>query len=120
MRVIYRMMLVEDEPPAMRGIVRALRKCLAAQDVSIVCQAFSGMQALEMVPETAPHIILSDVKMPVMDGFQLVERVHAQYPDIQMAILSGHQDFEYVQKALRYSLSDYCSSRSTRRSFASC
>jgi AraC-like DNA-binding protein/CheY-like chemotaxis protein len=105
--VNYRLMLVEDEPPAMRGIVRAIQKCSAAQDVTIVCQASSGAQALDMIPETAPHIILSDVKMPVMDGFDLAARVRAQYPDIQMAILSGHQDFEYVQRALRYSLSDY-------------
>lgn len=100
-------MLVEDEPPAMRGIVRAIQKCPAAQDVMIVSQVFSGAQALDMIPKTAPHIILSDVKMPVMDGFDLAARVRAQYPDIQMAILSGHQDFEYVQRALRYSLSDY-------------
>lgn len=103
----YRLMLVEDEPPAMRGIVRAIQKCPVAQDVTIICQASSGAQALDMISETAPHIILSDVKMPVMDGFDLAARVRAQYPDIQMAILSGHQDFEYVQRALRYSLSDY-------------
>jgi AraC-like DNA-binding protein/CheY-like chemotaxis protein len=105
--MIYRLMLVEDEPPAMRGIVRAIEKCPTAEDVVIVGQAFSGTQALEMIPKTAPHLILSDVKMPVMDGFELAARVRALYPDIQMAILSGHQDFEYVQRALRYSLSDY-------------
>ena len=73
----YRLMLVEDEPPAMRGIVRAIQKCPAAEDIDIACQAFSGAQALEMIEKSAPHLVLSDVRMPVMDGLEAARAIRA-------------------------------------------
>lgn len=105
--MIYRLMLVEDEPPAMRGIERALLRCPEAADVAVVARAQNGRQALDMVCEARPHMVLSDVIMPVMDGFQLAEQLRARHPQIQLAILSGHQEYKYVRKALQHSLSDY-------------
>lgn len=105
--MIYRVMLVEDEPPMMRSLQRAILNCPRARDIQVVATAGNGAKALDLIPVVKPHILLSDVKMPVMDGLGLIERVKAKYPGIQTAILSGYQEYEYFKKALRFQISDY-------------
>lgn len=105
--MIYRVMLVEDEPPMMRSIQRAVVNCPNAWDLQIVATADNGVKALELIPVVRPHILLSDVKMPVMDGLRLIERVREKHPSIQTAILSAYQEYEYFKKALHFQISDY-------------
>lgn len=104
--MIYRIMVVEDEPPSMRSIEKHILNC-GVSDLAIVGKAANGADALKLIPKVQPHIIFSDVHMPVMDGFALVEQVRKEYPDILIVILSGYQEFEYVKKALQFRLSDY-------------
>ena len=104
--MIYRIMIVEDEPPSMRSIEKHILNC-GVSNITIVGKAANGAEALKLIPKVTPHIIFSDVRMPVMDGFALVEQVRKQYPDILIAILSGYQEFDYVKKALQFKLSDY-------------
>ncbi len=104
--MIYRILIVEDEPPSMRRIERCILQS-GVTDVMIAGKAYNGAEALELIPSIRPHIILSDVRMPVMDGFALVEEVRRQYPLICIAMLSGYQEFDYVRKALQFQLTDY-------------
>ena len=104
--MIYRIIIVEDEPPSMRRIERCIQQS-GIKNIAVVGKAANGVEALELIEKTNPHIILSDVRMPVMDGFALVEKVRLQYPQIRIAMLSGYQDFDYVRKALQYQLTDY-------------
>lgn len=104
--MIYRIMIVEDEPPSMRNIEKNINSC-GVSDLEVIAKAYNGMEALKLIPKTRPHIIFTDVKMPVMDGFSLVEKVRELYPDILIVILSGYQEFDYVKKALKFELSDY-------------
>lgn len=98
-------MLVEDEPLLIRSLARHIKQ----QDAGfkVVCEASNGAIALELLEQHAIHLIISDIRMPVMEGLELLEKVSARYPLIEVVLLSGHSDFSYAQQALRNNALDY-------------
>lgn len=95
---MIKMMVVEDETILREGICRVgdWEQC----GVEICAAAGNGKEALELIPEKKPDIILTDVVMPIMDGLELTRSVYEQYPEIKIILLSGHEEFEYVKKAM--------------------
>lgn len=95
---MIRMMVVEDETILREGICRVgdWERC----DVEICAAVSNGQEALTQISVNKPDIILTDVVMPVMDGLELTRRVYEQYPEIKIILLSGHEEFEYVKKAM--------------------
>ncbi|SDD65835.1 Helix-turn-helix domain-containing protein [Paenibacillus sp. UNCCL117] len=73
----------------------------------IVGEAQSGEEALAILERLACHIVLTDIRMPDMDGLELISRIRQQWPQTRCLILSNHNDFEYVQQALRLGAVDY-------------
>lgn len=73
----------------------------------IVGEAQNGREALAIMERTPCHIVLTDIRMPEMDGLELISRVRALWPFAKCLILSNHNDFEYVQQALRLGAVDY-------------
>ncbi|GGH28828.1 helix-turn-helix domain-containing protein [Paenibacillus segetis] len=74
----------------------------------ILCgEANDGREALDKISDYAPDIILSDMKMPNMDGLILCEALHTRYPDIQFIALSNYDDFNYVHGTLQNGAVDY-------------
>ncbi len=73
----------------------------------IVGEAVNGQEALERIKELSPHIVICDVVMPLMDGVDFTVAVHHMYPHIQMIILSGYDNFEYVKQTLMNGVVDY-------------
>lgn len=67
-----------------------------------------GELALPLIEEQAPHILITDIKMPFMDGLELTSVVRQRFPDTKIIILSGYDDFHYAQSALRLGVEDYC------------
>ncbi|WP_138493572.1 response regulator [Paenibacillus pinistramenti] len=67
-----------------------------------------GELALPLIEEQAPDILITDIKMPFMNGLELTSIVRQKYPDIRIIVLSGHDDFHYAQTALRLGVEDYC------------
>lgn len=100
-----KLLLVEDELPSLRGLKQKLQEL--EFNVEIVGEAFNGEIALSMIKETHPDIVFTDVKMPVMDGIELIRRLRQQYPDIISVIVSGYNDFEYARMALKLNVEDY-------------
>ncbi len=70
--------------------------------------ASDGELALPLIEEHMPDILITDIKMPFMDGLELCSVVRQRFPQIKVIILSGHDDFHYAQTALRLGASDYC------------
>ncbi|MCH1982056.1 response regulator [Ruminococcus sp. OA3] len=71
--------------------------------------AYNGIDALRLVEELEPAIIITDIKMPGCDGLELIQQVQHRKPNIHFIIISGYQDFEYARKAIRYGVRDYLS-----------
>ncbi|WP_322923239.1 response regulator [Paenibacillus campi] len=70
--------------------------------------AADGELALPLIEQHLPDIVITDIKMPFMDGLELCAVVRQRFPHIKVIILSGHDDFHYVQTALRLGATDYC------------
>ena len=95
---MFKVLIVEDEAgPAdyLQSIIES-----SCPDYSVAGIAEHGSRALELVDEIQPDLIITDVKMPVMDGITLVKSLKNEYPNIPVLIVSGHQDFEYARSAL--------------------
>ena len=105
--MIYRIMIVEDEPPSVRAISHAIERIGTRLPIRIAACAQNGLDALEKIELTAVDIILCDVRMPVMDGFELMEQIHSRAPGIQSLFLTAYQDFSYMRKSLHLEMSDY-------------
>lgn len=73
----------------------------------IVGEACNGQQALEIARREFPDIVLTDIRMPVMDGIQLIEALRVEMPDTKIIILSAYKDFDYVQHAMRLGVKEY-------------
>ncbi|AEI41980.1 response regulator [Paenibacillus mucilaginosus] len=67
-----------------------------------------GELALPLIEETKPDIVITDIKMPFMDGLELSRIIRERFPSIKIIILSGHDEFEYAREALRTGVTEYC------------
>ncbi len=78
-----------------------------AWTVSLWGDCENGRQAVEFVQSHKVDVVLTDICMPYMDGMELSEFLHDNYPDILIVIFSGFGEFEYAKKAIRYNVSEY-------------
>jgi YesN/AraC family two-component response regulator len=74
---------------------------------SVVGVAFDGEQALEMVTELQPDVLITDIRMPVMDGLQLISAEKSRFSSIISVIVSSYDDFSYTRKAIQLGADDY-------------
>jgi len=72
-----------------------------------VMQAEDGEQALQIALESKPEVVLTDVRMPFMNGLELAESLARELPETKVIILSGHDEFEYAQEAIKIGVLDY-------------
>jgi len=73
----------------------------------LVGEAENGVEALEFCREYTPHVVITDITMPVMNGLELLERLKQDYPQIQVVLLTCHSEFGYARKALQLGALDY-------------
>jgi two-component system response regulator YesN len=104
--VLLKVLLVDDEPFVIEGL--KIMVDWNKYGFSICGEASNGEDALEIVKSCNPHLVVTDIRMPVMDGLQLIKAVY-ETSDIRskFVVLSGYDDFEYIQMAMRYNVSDY-------------
>ncbi|HRV94404.1 MAG TPA: response regulator [Anaerolineae bacterium] len=76
-------------------------------EIQPIVEARNGQEALSLVNQTRPDIVLMDIKMPELDGLEATRRIHIRYPDIKTIILTAHDEFVYAQQALRLGAVDY-------------
>lgn len=101
----YRVILVDDEPI----ILRSLKAAIPWDDLhlEIAGEARNGEQALQLVRDTEPHMIISDIRMPGKDGISLMKEVLAENSQRLFIFISGYGEFEYAREALREGAFDY-------------
>lgn len=74
---------------------------------TIIGEAENGKDALKLVNQSVPDIILTDIRMPVMDGLSFIKIIHQKYPQIKLFVLSGYNDFESVRQAFKEGVLDF-------------
>ncbi len=101
----YKVVVVDDEAMAVKAICRIIEKY--CPELEVVGTAVNGNEALEVISETLPELVLTDVEMPVMSGIELVRQASGKMPELCFVIISGYQDFEYARDAFRGGVLDY-------------
>ena len=98
-------MIVDDEKYVRMGIKNDTDWSLIGCEV--VAEASNGEMAMEMAGEYRPDLVISDIKMPKMDGIELAGKLLEKYPDIKVIFLTAYNEFEYARQAIRLGVSDY-------------
>lgn len=102
---MYSVFLVDDEPIVLEGIRTKID--WESSGFSFAGEATDGEIALSMIHEIKPDILITDIKMPFMDGLQLAAAIKKTQPWIKIIILSGHDEFDYAKKAISIGIQDY-------------
>lgn len=101
----YKVIVVEDEALIRRSITRKIQELNLGFDV--VGSAMDGQSALSLIEAELPQLVVTDIKMPIMDGIELVKTIYFTYPNIKVIILTGLHEFECARQAIQYSVVDY-------------
>ena len=102
---MYKVLVVDDEPIILSGIKYMID--WAEVDAEIVATARNGRDAYSFIKENHPDIVLTDIKMPIMNGLELLEKCSKEYPDIVFIILTSLEEFALAKEAIKYNASDY-------------
>lgn len=102
---MYRLLIVDDENETRTG----LRNYFPWQEIGfeIAGEAENGADALTFIELEHVDVVLTDIKMPVMDGLELAHEISRKRLPIKIVFLSGHKEFEFAQKALVYGVKNY-------------
>ncbi len=92
-------LFVDDEPLVLKGLQRSLRKMRAEWNTAF---ASSSKEALDILDQQPMDVIVSDLKMPEMDGMQLLTEVKNRHPHVVRIILSGHTEHEVTLRSVQY------------------
>lgn len=102
---LYKVMIVDDEPIVREGIKNRIQ--WADHGFECVGVSENGRDALEAVSLLRPDVVLTDIYMPFMDGLELSRHISKQYPLTKIIILTGYDDFEYAQQAVKIQVTDF-------------
>jgi len=103
----YKLVIVEDEPPILRNI----KQKIEASNTNFIVSglAYDGIEALSVIEETKPAVVLTDINLPLMNGLSLILNIKEKFPDTIFVIISGYKDFEYARQAMKLGVEDYLS-----------
>lgn len=102
---MYRLLIAEDVDIIRNVLVKIID--WASLEVKLTGAASNGQEALEMMEKDLPDILLTDIRMPDMDGFRLILAAQEKYNSMKYIILTAHSDFNYAQNAIKLGVVDY-------------
>ncbi|MDO4274246.1 MAG: response regulator [Eubacteriales bacterium] len=102
---MYGVAVVEDQVFIANTIADMIRK--ESKEFEICGIYHDGKEFLDNIKGSPPDIVITDIKMPQMDGLELSENLVSHYPDIKIIILSGYEDFQYAREAIRLGVCNY-------------
>ena len=101
----FTIILADDEQQILYGMKNGID--WESLGFSVVGTAQNGKEALELIEEYHPDLLISDIKMPFMDGLELSKTIHENYINTKIILFSGWDDFEYARKAIALGVDDY-------------
>ncbi|MDD3238674.1 MAG: response regulator [Lachnospira sp.] len=102
---MYRLLLVDDEEIERKGMAELIP--WNEYDVELIGTAQNGQEGLVLINAYRPDIVITDVKMPVMDGIEMIEKAQKMYRDISYIVLSGYGEYEYTSRAMEEGVKHY-------------
>ena len=102
---MYSILIVEDEPIIRKGIASLVD--FESLGISTVHEAENGEQALTMIQEHTPDILLTDINMPKMDGITLAQLARSEFPQLRIIFLTGYDYVDYLLSAVKLGVDDY-------------
>lgn len=102
---MMKVILADDEIQVRRGL--KMKANWEEEGFLIAGEASNGMEALQLVKEMKADVVITDVRMPVMDGIEFAGRCHREFPSVKVIVLSGYSDFDYVRSSLIEGVKDY-------------
>lgn len=100
-----KILLVDDEEQVRKIIAKKIM--WEKLGYELIGNVGNGREALELIEVNEPDVVLTDIRMPFMDGLELASRLKEEYPDIKVIIFSGFDEFEYAKQALKYNVIEY-------------
>ena len=95
---MYKVVIIDDEPIIVEGLSKVVD--WSRWDCRVSGFAYNGREGLEMIREQRPNIIISDIRMPEIDGLSMVAALKSEFPYMQICILTGYRDFDYAKQAI--------------------
>lgn len=102
---MWKVLIADDEPKIRKGLKKMLQSF--ELKLEIVAEAEEGEMALDLAKEYKPHILLVDINMPFLDGLGFIEKVHNFLPYAIVIIITGYDEFQYAQRAIKLQVFDY-------------
>jgi len=102
---IFRVVVVDDEKLISNNIAKNITSCDPSFEVVSIC--YDGISALKAVEQYNPHVLFTDIKMPLMDGLALIKSVYNNNPLVRCVVISGYNEFEYAKTAIKFKVNDY-------------
>ncbi|GAA0137677.1 response regulator transcription factor [Paenibacillus sp. YSY-4.3] len=101
----YRVMIVDDEAILRTGMLHLCN--WSEYGIEIVAQASNGLEALQYIEVVHPHVVITDIVMPIMDGVEFAKIMGKEHPEIKIVVLSSYSEFNYVREVFKYGVTDY-------------
>lgn len=102
---MYRIILIDDEPLILAGIASLI--CWEEHDCCIVGKATNGHTAIDLILDTRPDIVITDIRMPVMNGLELIQACKEKNCEFAFIFLTNLEDFQLAKEAVHLGATDY-------------
>lgn len=102
---MYKLLIVDDEEIEREGMEKFIH--WEKYGIELVGSAWNGVDGLEEIQRQKPDIVLTDIKMPVMDGIELIWRARKDFPEMEFVVLSGYGEYEFTSQAMEEGVRHY-------------
>ena len=102
---MYKLLIVDDEKIEREGMANLIP--WDHYDIELVGAAWNGVEGLRMIEKERPEIVITDIKMPVLNGIELIKKVKVNFPEVEFIVLSGYGEYEYTSQAMEQGVRHY-------------
>jgi DNA-binding NarL/FixJ family response regulator len=106
---LIKVLLADDHDIVRAGLRRVVED---SGEIAVIAEASDGRQVLRKVKDECPDVVVVDISMPLLDGFEVISQLHSQHPQVPVLVLSMHEEEQYVVRAIGLGAKGYISKRS--------